>query len=270
MKPDTPKPSKQLVATILLKISPAQRSLAGGSRLEFLLAGQSRTAASSPFRNCRPPSLSGCYLGVGRASLALCGLLLAGAGCWPASAQTGVPPAASDSYTPLSSSERWREYRDDTWLSPGFYAFALAAAADSQSVWDPPEWGQGAAAYARRSASWLGVFGVEETIHHGGAAALGYDPRYLRCGCKGFFRRSGHAIKWSFVTKNTAGQTRLDLPVLAGAYGGGMLSTYWYPSRYQPLKDGVRVGHQEMGFVVGLNLINEFGPELKRVFTRRP
>jgi hypothetical protein len=45
---------------------------------------------------------------------------------------------------------------------------------------------------------------------------------------------------------------------------------YWYPSRYRPLTDGVRVGHQEMGFVIGLNLLDEFSPELKRVFTRKP
>ena len=49
-----------------------------------------------------------------------------------------------------------------------------------------------------------------------------------------------------------------------------MLSMHWYPSRYQPVTDGVRVGHQEMGFVIAVNLINEFGPELKRVFTRKP
>jgi hypothetical protein len=197
-------------------------------------------------------------------------IFLALLGCLPAPAQNGTPTTAPVPYKPLTGSERWRQYRDDTWLSPGFYIVALATAADSQYAWDPPEWGPGAAAYGRRSASWLGVFGIEETVHHGGAAALGYDPRYLRCGCKGFFRRSGHAIKWSFVTKNTAGRTRLDLPTLAGAYGGGMLSTYWYPSRYQPLTDGARIGHQEMGFVIGLNLINEFGPELKRVFTRKP
>jgi hypothetical protein len=197
-------------------------------------------------------------------------MLLTSAGCWPASAQTGDPTAPPTPYVPLSRSERWRQYRDDTWLSPEFYVIALASAADSQFARDPLEWGQGAAAYGRRSASWLGLFGIEESVHQGGAAALGYDPRYLRCDCKGLARRSAHAVKWSFVTKNTAGRTRLDLPRIAGVYGGGMLSMLWYPSRYRPSTDGVRVGHQEMGFVIGLNLLDEFSPELRRVVTRKP
>jgi hypothetical protein len=197
-------------------------------------------------------------------------MLLTCAGWLPAFAQTGAPTAPAASYVPLSPSERWRQYRDDTWLSPEFYVIALAAAADSQAARDPLEWGQGAAAYGRRSASWLGLFGIEESVHQGGAAALGYDPRYLSCGCKGFARRSAHAIKWSFVTKNTGGRTRLDLPRIAGAYAGGMLSMFRYPRRFQPSTDGVRVGHQEMGLVVGLNVLSEFSPELKRVFTRKP
>jgi len=190
-------------------------------------------------------------------------LLLAFCGFGTAVAQT--TPAVP--YQALTGSERWALYRDQTWLSPDFYMGAVVAAGFSQSVPDPPEWGKGVSGYGRRAASWMGVFGIEETVHHGGAALLGYDPRYARCGCKGFFRRSGHAIKWSLVTKDRAGRTRLDFPALAGAYGGGMLSTYWYPSRFQPLTDGVRTGTQEMGFVIVFHLIDEFTPEMKRLFT---
>jgi hypothetical protein len=45
-----------------------------------------------------------------------------------------------------------------------------------------------------------------------------------------------------------------------------MLPILWYPDRYSPLKDGFRRGSQELGFVVGTNLIAEFSPELKRLF----
>jgi hypothetical protein len=38
-------------------------------------------------------------------------------------------------------------------------------------------------------------------------------------------------------------------------------------SRYQPLKDGVRAGHQELGYGIAFHPIDEFTPELKRVFT---
>ena len=45
-----------------------------------------------------------------------------------------------------------------------------------------------------------------------------------------------------------------------------MIPYLWYPSRYSPLKDGFREGSQEMGIVVGVNIFQEFGPELKLLF----
>ena len=174
----------------------------------------------------------------------------------------GQTPTAA--YQPLTRSERARLFWNDTLLRPPIYLEALAAASVSQLNNAPPEWRQGAEGYARRSASTLGTFGVQAAIHQGGAAALGYDPRYLPCGCRGFVQRSAHAVKWSLLTKNSAGATRLDVPVIAGAYGSGMLSTLWYPDRYDPLKDGLRAGSQQLAFGAGANWLREFAPELKR------
>ena len=175
-----------------------------------------------------------------------------------------VSLCAQAAYQPLTPSERWQHYLDDTWSSGGFYVAALATAVDAQIERNPPEWRNNAVGFGQRTASWLGAFAIQETVHHGGAAALGYDPRYLPCACRGFLRRSGHALRWSLVTKDTSGKTRLDLPVLAGAYGSGIASTAWYPARFRPGSDGVRAGNEQMIFVVGINVIKEFAPELKR------
>lgn len=172
-------------------------------------------------------------------------------------------------YQPLTRHQRWHRYGQDTILSPGLYFGSAGAASGAQLGNDPPEWGQGAAAYGKRTASILGTFLIQETVAQGGAALLGYDPRYLHCDCRGFWRRSGHAVKWSFLTKNTEGKTRLDVPSLASAYAAGMLSTYWYPARFNPLTDGVRNGNQQEAFTIGVNILKEFSPELKRLFRRR-
>ena len=97
---------------------------------------------------------------------------------------------------------------------PNFYGAALVSAGYSQITKDPPEWQQGASGLARRTASWLAVYGIRETMHQGGEAILGYHPRYLSCDCSGFFPRTAHAIKWTFLTRNKSGETRLDLPVI--------------------------------------------------------
>lgn len=181
-------------------------------------------------------------------------------------AQAPGSVALAPSYTPLTGSERWRRYWNETFLSPGLYFASLGAASGSQLGNDPPEWKQGIAGYGCRSLSLFGSFTTQTTIHEASAAALGYEPRYIRCQCAGALRRTGHAIKWSLLTKNQEGRTRIDIPTLAGAYGSGMISMYWYPQRFSPLTDGVRTGHQKVGFVMGIHVIQEFGPELKHFF----
>lgn len=169
-------------------------------------------------------------------------------------------------YTPLTPGERWNHYLHQTLLSPGIYLASFAAAGGSQLAKDPPEWGQGVDGYGKRAGSLLATFSIQATVQEGAAAALHYDSRRQRCECQGVGRRLAHALAWSFLTKNDEGQTRFNVPVVAGSYAAGMLPMFWYPDRYSPLKDGFRRGSQELGFVVGTNLIAEFSPELKRFF----
>jgi hypothetical protein len=167
-------------------------------------------------------------------------------------------------YKPLTSSERVHRYIQETVLNPGIYLAALGSAAGAQLSNNPPEWHQGLKGYGRRTASQLGVFTLHTTFQEGGAALLGYDPRYIRCADPGFLPRFGHAIKWTFLTYDSHGKKRFNIPAVAAAYGSGMISTYWYPNRYTALHDGVRNGNQEMGIAVGVSVLREFSPELKR------
>jgi hypothetical protein len=186
-----------------------------------------------------------------------------------ARAQSADPGSQSSStYSPLSAGDRWRRYLDQAAFSPRVYFAVTAIAAVSQLEHDPPEWGQGITGYGRRSLSEFGVLTIQTTVHEGGAAVLGYDPRYLASDQPGFWHRTGHAVKWSFLTKNAAGSTRFDVPAVAGAYGGGMLSMFWYPHRFNPVSDGVRIGSQQVAYAVGVNIFREFSPELKRIFHR--
>jgi hypothetical protein len=176
----------------------------------------------------------------------------------------------ASTYVPLTSGQRWDHYLHQTLLSPGIYLASLAAAGGEQLAKDPPEWRQGTEGYAKRAGSLFATFAIQASVQEGTAAALGYDPRRLRCECQGGGRRLAHAFAWSLLTKNEAGATRFNFPVVAGAYAGGMLPLLWYPDRYSPLKDGFRRGSQQLGFAVGANLIAEFSPELKRFFRRKP
>jgi hypothetical protein len=181
-----------------------------------------------------------------------------------------LPAQTPTAYLPLDSSQRWEHYWHNTFLYPGLYFAALGVAGGMQLTKDPPEWGQGLAGYSKRAGTFFATYAIQDAVHEAGDAALGYDPRYIHCECKGGVRRIAHAVAWSFLTKNDQGRTRFNAPVVAGAYASEIVPYLWYPTRYSPLKDGFRGGSQEIGITVGLNIIREFGPEFKRLFRVTP
>ncbi len=179
-------------------------------------------------------------------------------------------PSTSDKdYTPLTGKERAHYYLKETVASPGMYFASFGAALGEQKNNKPPEWGQGAKGYFHRVGSEFSLFAISRTINNGGSAALGYDPRYIHSGNKGFPKRFVHAIAWSFLTYDEHRHIRFDAPVVAGAYGSGMISSLWFPGRYSPMHDGVRTGNIQMGAHVAVNILKEFTPELKRMIGKK-
>lgn len=198
---------------------------------------------------------------------ALLTLVIACAGT--AVGQAHIPFLLHPEYKPLSGKERLHHYLQEAFISPAPYLASLASGGIDQLDKAPPEWGQGAAGYAKRTASMFGVVTIQTSVHEALAAGMGLEPRYIACECKGFLPRTGHAIKMSFLTYDREGRSRIDLPSMAGAYAGGMISQYWYPSRFDPLSDGVRVGTQQFGIHVALDIYREFKPDLKRALHLR-
>lgn len=181
------------------------------------------------------------------------------------------PPVSTDGYEPLSGDERWHNFWNDTMLSPLAYVGALGGAYGQQMSDQPREWRSSFAGYTKRVGVNLAQFGSQEAIHQGGAALMHTDPRYLNCRCKGGLQRTWYALKMSFLTYKQDGEEMVDIPQLAGAYGGAIISDVPYPSHYSPLLQGVRGGNIQIGANVAINLFREFSPELSRLNPfRRP
>jgi hypothetical protein len=158
-----------------------------------------------------------------------------------------------------------RLFLNESYESPGAFAGLAAGAMVDQIRHTPAEWGQGGNGYTRRFASEYGQLAARNAIHDGLAGLTGLDPRYSTCRCSGTLRRSAHVLKMSFTTYRQDGRLTLDVPQLAGAYGSGILSTYWYPhTNYTPLGQGIMFGHEQMGEIMVGNLVREFAPDLRR------
>jgi hypothetical protein len=175
-------------------------------------------------------------------------------------------PAQTETWGPLTGRARLTLFWNDTYNSLGAFAALSLSAAAGEIENKPARWSADGSGYTRHFASAYGQFATRNVIREGLAGASGLDPRHLPCQCKGVVRRSGHALKMSFATLTHSGRMTLDVPQLAGAYGSGMISAYWYPHRlYSPLVQGVQFGHEEMGEVFATNLVQEFTPDLKSV-----
>ncbi|HEV2273527.1 MAG TPA: hypothetical protein VGR96_05140 [Acidobacteriaceae bacterium] len=192
-----------------------------------------------------------------------------GGGAIPEAPLPGASTAeyASAAHEPITVEERLLLFWDDTYNSPGaFVALSVSAMIDQLSN-QPETWTRDGNGYTRRFGSGYGQLALRNVIHDGMAGMTGLDPRYRPCNCRGAFKRSGYAIRMSLTTYSRQGRLTLDVPQIAGAYGSGMLSTYWYPHRqYNPLVQGVQFGHEEMGEAIVGNLFHEFGADMKHAF----
>lgn len=169
-------------------------------------------------------------------------------------------------YRPLTNRERWVYYVRATYWSPAAFFGAAGPAIGAQIGSSPPEWGGGAKGYGRRLASEFANNIVTNSIQSGLAALIKHEPRYVRSTYKGVLKRTGHALAFVFVTYNDNGKIRPAVANLVADYGGALTQIAWYPSRYTVLGDGVRFGNLALGFNFIANLINEFTPDIKRIF----
>jgi hypothetical protein len=99
---------------------------------------------------------------------------------------------------------------------------------------------------------------------------LRVDPRgdTETCHCGHPMRRTGAALARTFVTRDGRGRLVLNVPLVAGAYGGAWIASAWYPPSYRAGREGVRVASLTVVAAAGANVAKEFAPELKRMIPK--
>jgi hypothetical protein len=183
---------------------------------------------------------------------------------------TSVSSATRTEFQPLSGRERWKNYARDSFLSPGPFFASVMPALGEQRRNQPSEYGQGWDAFGSRLWRRAAQYQLTTALYHSSAAALGTETGYRRCDCAGGAKRLGYALSRTFVTRTSSGTTVPNLAYLGGVVGGSAIATEaWYPSRYRATGEGVRAAGFQVGVNTGINVIQEFGPELKRLFRWR-
>ena len=170
---------------------------------------------------------------------------------------------------PLSNQQRFQLFLRQSFLTPGVYVKTAFFSLTDQAENHPPEWGDGFGGYAKRTASRYGQFVAQNSLSGAGNALLGYEPRYDRCRCVGFWPRTGHAVLRNFLTYNrTEKEMRPQFAMYAGAFGGGIIAGSWEPGNPSLLTKGYQGAITQAIFGVCANWLGEFAPDIKRVLRR--
>jgi hypothetical protein len=160
-------------------------------------------------------------------------------------------------------------FHAESTYAPSAIAGIAAYAGVLQAADVPREWGQGAGAYGKRFGSTMAWSGIHSALAFGLDSTLHQDPRYFRSGGDGFWRRSGHALRGTILTRTDRGAETLSTWRIGSAYGAAFLSNQWYPDRLNTARLGFIQGSVTLGFDLLSNLGSEFWPDIKRTVLRR-
>jgi hypothetical protein len=186
----------------------------------------------------------------------------------PAEWLIGPYVPSSRPLAPLNNRERADVYFHQTYLTAGAYMLRMVSAGFDQARGAPYQWGGGMEGYGRRFASRYGQFIIANTFHSVGNAALGYEPRYDFCRCEGFWPRTHHAIVRNFVTYDrTETRRHLAIPLYAGSFAAGMISSVWFPKSHDVWRDGAYAAVGQAGWGTAYNWVSEFSIDILRKLT---
>jgi hypothetical protein len=179
-----------------------------------------------------------------------------------------APLASAQQPAPLDRAERWRYYWRHTYASPAVPLSAAYLAALWQ--WDdkPHDYGQGMAGYGRRLAEQAGRSVLRSSLENGTAAALGYEVRYLPCGCSGTAARLRHAATRGLITRDAHGHTRFNAPAVMAPVATEMIRQTWLPDGTRSNGAAARSASIQLGTRALVNVFSEFWPDLRRALRK--
>jgi len=167
----------------------------------------------------------------------------------------------------LTNEQREQVYLRHTFLTAGSYLARAFSASLNQARGEPYQWGGGLGGYGTRYAAKYGEFVIQNSLAAAGDAALGYEPRYDFCRCRGFWPRTRHALSRNFVAYNrTERELRPRVALYGGAFAAGMLYGSWLPGQHSVWKSGGLNVVSQAGVGSGYNFVSEFALDILHKF----
>jgi hypothetical protein len=146
---------------------------------------------------------------------------------------------------------------------------AALAAAFGQAINQPTGYEQGWDAYGKRFGAATGTISFNELFStYLFPSLLHQDPRYFRSGKGTTNQRIKYAVSRIFITRTDSGGNAFNWSYLLGtSFAAGMQNAY-FPERNRTFGDTFLAAGSSFGLGAGVNVLQEFLPELERRFLK--
>jgi hypothetical protein len=126
----------------------------------------------------------------------------------------------------------------------------------------PEEWGQGWGAFGKRYGSNLAYNGVRQTLAYGTSVLLHEDNRYFVSHKQGIWRRTAHAVVYTFAARHPNGRFTFSGSAVTGVIGASAISSIWGPASWKGF--GNIAGNAGISFAAtaAANVAREFLPDI--------
>jgi len=170
---------------------------------------------------------------------------------------------------PLDAQRRFKLYLRQTYMTRGIFIKTTLFAIRDQAHNTYPEWGDGIEGFSKRFASRQSQFIIRNSVMSLGNGLLGWEPRYDRCRCSGFWPRTSHAFFRNFVTYDrTEKSLRPQLFPYVGAFTASVAATAWQPGSPRWDVKGYQAVITQVPMGMVMNWMGEFAPDMARVIRK--
>ena len=170
---------------------------------------------------------------------------------------------------PLTSSQKFELFANKAFDRFTFIK-AAASAGISQARDTHQGYGQGAEGYGRRyGAAWAGSVHSDFFTRFALPSLLHQDPRYFRKGQGQAGPRIGYAMSRVVVTQGDNGRRQFNFSQVMGSLFAAALANAYYPEEDRTAERTFARAGKQLALAAGLNVLKEFGPQLRRKMLRK-
>jgi hypothetical protein len=209
------------------------------------------------------------------AALVFCGVLVGQQqpGQLPSGNNPGDSPSAPDSHaTSGPKSAQWKGLSVKEKLSYDWrhlfdvqnMVFAGVGAGFDQLRDRPGQWGEGWGAFGERYGSHVGQYVIQRSIMFPVQAIDHEDTRYFPSTRKSYKGRLGDAFLHTIWRHSDSGGMMPAYSEFLGDYGAAAVSRMWWPAQYHTGSAIFIAGSDTVLVDAGINVFNEFKPDIKR------